>query len=76
MGGGGTNIVSRNKMHAFIFFLCLCFVAPMEQGPVTRVHGLIGWDNKGALQHIAKMNYMTERADRLERLGVSVSCCW
>ena len=54
---------------------CDCFFPPgatVEQGPVTRVHGLIGWDNKGALQHIAKMNYMTERADRLDRLGVSV----
>ncbi|CAB1113006.1 unnamed protein product [Ectocarpus sp. CCAP 1310/34] len=38
-------------------------------GPVTRVHGLIGWDNKGTLQHMAKMSYMTERADRLEGLG-------
>ncbi|CAM9698235.1 unnamed protein product, partial [Scytosiphon promiscuus] len=33
-------------------------------GAVTKVHGLIGWDNKGTLQHMAKMSYMTERADR------------
>lgn len=46
----------------------MLFVAP--QGAVTKVHGLIGWDNKGTLQHMAKMSYMTERADRLEGLGV------
>ena len=36
------------------------------------MHGLIGWDNKGTVQHMAKMSYMTERADRLEGLGVSL----
>lgn len=35
------------------------------------MHGLIGWDNKGTVQHMAKMSYMTERADRLEGLDVS-----
>lgn len=34
------------------------------------MHGLIGWDNKGTVQHMAKMSYMTERADRLEGLAV------
>ncbi|CAM9382187.1 unnamed protein product [Pylaiella littoralis] len=38
-------------------------------GAVTKVHGLIGWDNKGTLQHMAKMSYMAERADRLEGLA-------
>ncbi|CAM9214234.1 unnamed protein product [Ectocarpus sp. 13 AM-2016] len=38
-------------------------------GPVTKVHGLIGWDNKGTLQHMAKMSYMTERADRAMERG-------
>ena len=34
---------------------------------------LLGWDNKGTLQHMTKMSYMAERADRMEGLGVSVS---
>lgn len=42
------------------------------QGPVTKVHALIGWDNKGTVQHMAKMTYMAERADRLE--GLEVRC--
>lgn len=39
---------------------------------MTQVKGLIGWDNKGTLQHMAKMTYMTERTDRLEGLAVGV----
>lgn len=43
----------------------------MQKGPVTKVKALMGWDNKGALQHMAKMSYMTERADRMDGIGVS-----
>lgn len=38
---------------------------------MTKVKGLMCWDNKGALQHMAKMTYLSERADRLEGLRVS-----
>lgn len=42
---------------------------------MTKVKALMGWDNKGTLQHMAKMSYMTERTDRMEGLGVSTSVC-
>lgn len=37
---------------------------------MTKVKGLFSWDNKGTLQHMAKMAYMSERGDRLEGLAV------
>lgn len=53
--------------------VCVCTCV---QGAVTKVKGLIGWDNKGTVQHMAKMSYMTERADRLEGLGVRQNMCF
>lgn len=42
---------------------------------MTKLKGLIGWDNKGTLQHMAKMGYLSERGERLEILAVSGVWC-
>lgn len=60
------------------FLICVTrsgFRFVCKKGPVTKVKALMGWDNKGTLQHMAKMSYMTERADRMDGLGVSTSVC-